>query len=128
MGNHIRVLGIVFVVFGLMGFIGASIVAIIFIGGGLAGGVVSEEPIVSFIVGSFGIVIVSVILIFSIPKVVVGYGLIKGYSWSYMFGIIISIISLFDLPFGTAAGIYGLWVLTKKESKQMLLQTPQPTH
>jgi len=127
MENHIRALGIVFVVFGIMGFLGASIVAIIFIGGGLAGEIVTDEPIVSLIIGSFGIVIVSIILIFSIPKVIVGYGLIKGCSWSYLFGIIISIISLFDLPFGTAAGIYGLWVLTKEESKQMLGQTSHQT-
>jgi hypothetical protein len=123
MENHIRALGIVFVVFGLMGLLGASIVAIIFIGGGMVGGVASEEPIVSLIAGSFGIVIVSIILLFSIPKVIVGFGLIKGYTWSYLFGIIISIVSLFDLPFGTAAGIYGLWVLTKPETKQILEQT-----
>jgi hypothetical protein len=127
MENHIRALGIVFVVFGLMGLLGASIVAIIFIGGGMAGSIASDEPIISLIAGSLGIVIVSIILIFSIPKMIVGYGLIKGYKWSYLFGIIISIISLFDLPFGTAAGIYGLWVLTKPESKQILEQTIQST-
>jgi hypothetical protein len=50
-------------------------------------------------------------------KLIAGFGLIKLKTWSRIFGIIISVISLIGFPIGTAIGIYGLWVLTRKKSK-----------
>lgn len=41
----------------------------------------------------------------------VGYSLITRRSWGRMLAIVIGILSLIRIPFGTAIGIYTLWVL-----------------
>ena len=62
----------------------------------------------------FGVlVIVMVVLgimtaLFSIPKVVAGYGLRKGKSWAKVWAIIACIMACMSFPLGTAVGVYGL--------------------
>jgi hypothetical protein len=46
----------------------------------------------------------------------VGYGLLTRQPWGRTLAIIIAILSLFKIPFGTALGIYTLWVLVPAES------------
>ncbi len=40
-----------------------------------------------------------------------GVGLLQRQTWARMLAIILGVISLFNMPFGTALGIYTLWVL-----------------
>jgi O-antigen ligase len=40
-----------------------------------------------------------------------GWGLMERQPWARMLAIILGIFSLFDVPFGTALGVYTLWVL-----------------
>jgi hypothetical protein len=46
----------------------------------------------------------------------VAYGLTTRQPWGRMLAIIVAAISLFKFPFGTAIGIYTLWVLAPGES------------
>ena len=41
----------------------------------------------------------------------VGYSLLTRRPWGRVVGIIVAILSLIKFPFGTALGIYTLWVL-----------------
>ena len=47
-----------------------------------------------------------------------GYGLLARQPWARMLTIIFGAFSLMDIPFGTAIGIYTLWVLLPAESEQ----------
>ncbi|MGA7359578.1 MAG: zinc ribbon domain-containing protein [Candidatus Sulfotelmatobacter sp.] len=40
-----------------------------------------------------------------------GWGLLQRASWARMLTIVLAFIALFHIPFGTALGIYTLWVL-----------------
>ncbi len=40
-----------------------------------------------------------------------GVGLLQRQTWARTLAIIVGVISLFNMPFGTALGIYTLWVL-----------------
>lgn len=48
--------------------------------------------------------------------ILVGWGLLKHQSWARIAAIVLGIISLLHPPFGTALGIYTLWVLLPTES------------
>ena len=61
-----------------------------------------------------------IILLISLPQLICGYGLLTKKSWSRIFGIILSCLSLLSIPIGTVIGIYGLWVLFKDETKELL--------
>jgi hypothetical protein len=47
-----------------------------------------------------------------------GCGLLARQPWARMLAIIFGAFSLIDIPFGTAIGVYTLWVLLPAESEQ----------
>jgi hypothetical protein len=54
-----------------------------------------------------------------------GWGLLQREGWARMLAIVIGILNLFDPPFGTAIGIYTLWVLLPAESEREYRQLPR---
>jgi hypothetical protein len=48
---------------------------------------------------------------FAIAGVIAGWGLLTHCPWARMLAIVLGCISLIHFPFGTALGIYTLWVL-----------------
>ncbi len=47
----------------------------------------------------------------AIAGVIAGWGLMAHAPWARMLAIVLGVISLIHIPFGTALGIYTLWVL-----------------
>jgi hypothetical protein len=72
----------------------------------------------------FGIIIVVFVFIlvftvlFSVPKVIAGYGLRKNKPWARTWAIIASIMCCLSFPFGTAIGVFGLVFLFSDEGKR----------
>jgi hypothetical protein len=46
-----------------------------------------------------------------------GWGLIQRESWGRVIALVLAFISLFNIPFGTAIGVYTLWVLLPGQSQ-----------
>jgi hypothetical protein len=63
-------------------------------------------PFIQFIVGA-------VIVFFSIPSIVGGIALLNGKKWALILLLILGCFKLFSFPFGTALGIYSIWVYSK---------------
>jgi len=55
-----------------------------------------------------------------------GWGLLQKQSWARTLGIVLAAFSILDPPFGTALGIFTLWVLLPAQSEQefSVLATP----
>jgi hypothetical protein len=92
--------------------------------GGLAGfvGVSEQNPDAAVavpVLGGIGGIIMILALVFSLPGLIGGIGLLKLAPWSRVFMIVISAIELIHIPFGTALGIYGIWALTKPETQAL---------
>jgi hypothetical protein len=47
---------------------------------------------------------------------IAGWGLLERKPWARTLAIVLGCFSLFDVPFGTALGVYTLWVLLPAES------------
>jgi hypothetical protein len=56
-----------------------------------------------------------------------GWGLLNRESWARTWTIVLSFLALFNIPFGTILGIYGLWVLLPAESEREYEQAVQGT-
>ena len=56
---------------------------------------------------------------------VTGWGLLARQSWARMLALILGCLSLLDVPFGTALGIYTLWVLLPAQSEAEYRQLTQ---
>jgi hypothetical protein len=50
--------------------------------------------------------------------IITGWGLLQRQSWARMLAIVFGCFSLLDIPFGTALGIYTLWVLLPAKSEE----------
>jgi hypothetical protein len=71
------------------------------------------------LLGPFVLFLVGAILFFvSFCGIFLGYGLMRRQSWARIPAIVLGVISLFHPPFGTALGIYTLWVLLSDDGKQ----------
>ncbi len=121
METHVKVLGILNVVFGVLGLLGAVVLVIIF--GGAAGLITADgDPdaaVAASIVGVTGASIVLFTVLTSLPAMIIGLGLYRLRPWSRIWGIALSIVSLIAFPFGTALGVYGLWVLFSADGQKL---------
>jgi hypothetical protein len=57
--------------------------------------------------------------------ILAGWGLLQKQPWARMLAIVFGALNLMDLPFGTALGIYTLWVLLPAESEREYRATAQ---
>jgi hypothetical protein len=122
MEQHVKILGTLHIVFGSLGILLALGLLLLF--GGIAGLVgvshySSDTSISVPILGGVGAFIFFVLLALSLPGVIAGIGLLQFRSWARVLTIVLSVFDLIHVPFGTALGIYGLWVLLSQDSERM---------
>jgi hypothetical protein len=126
MEQHVKTLGILHIVFGCLGILLALGFLLFF--GGIAGliGATDYSGSARFsipIVGGIGAFIFVAILALSLPGVIAGIGLLQFRSWARILTIVLSVLELIHVPFGTALGIYGLWVLLSQGSERLFRPT-----
>ena len=124
MVTHVKVLGILHIVFGALGILVALGLLLLF--GGLAGviGATAEtgrddRAAAMGVLSIIGAIVFFVVLILSLPGLIAGIGLLKFRPWARILGIVISALDLIHVPFGTALGVYGLWVLLSNETEAL---------
>jgi hypothetical protein len=79
------------------------------------------------VLGLAGTALAAMLGIFSLPSVITGYGLLYFKSWARIVGIVLSAVSLINIPIGTIVGAYGLWVLLNKETERLFDNIPAST-
>src|SRR5579875_2052404 len=116
MRDHVRILGILNIV---MGCLTALIGVVLFLVLGGAAGVISTAYLSDFDTGQaagpilalVGVCIGIFFIVLALPSIIGGWGLMNFRPWARILVIILSVLHLFNFPFGTALGVYGLWVL-----------------
>ena len=120
MDTHVKVLGVLHVAMGALGLIGALLLVLVF--GGVAGIIAADgDPDAAVavpIIGLTGTALVACVAALSLPAVIVGIGLVQFRSWARIGGLVLSILDLIWIPFGTILGVYGLWVLLSKDTER----------
>lgn len=129
MAQHVKILGILHIVFGSLCVMGGLFFLVLM--GGIAGIVASSDqspdagvaiPILTAIGGFLCILC----LVVGLPGLVGGVGLLQFKSWARITVIVISALDLIHIPFGTALGIYGFWVLLNPQTEAMFNRPPLP--
>jgi hypothetical protein len=127
MRQHVTVLGVLYIVLGAMGMIGAFVILLVFGGAaGIVGTVAEQEPgaeIAVPIVAAVGLGLFVLITILSVPGIIAGIGLIKFRPWARILALVLSAINLLQIPLGTIVGAYGLWVLLSTETEAVFKRT-----
>lgn len=115
MQKHLDLLGILYLVFSLLGILAAGIVFTVLAGSGILSGEVNVFAITATIGG----LIALFLFLISLPGAIGGIGLLRRYSWARTFGLILGALNLFNIPFGTALGLYTFWVLLNDETSAL---------
>jgi hypothetical protein len=125
MEQHVKILGILYIVIGGLGVVAALIVFGVF--GGAAGVIkAGQHPEAVPLLLLLGGLAMTVVLAMSAPSLIAGIGLLYLKPWARALTIILSVIHLFSVPFGTALGIYGLWVLLQRETEPLFRRATPP--
>lgn len=122
---HVDFLGVLFIVWGLLTtIIGLSTLAL---GVGAAALIASSDRPASFAASFTAAAFTSlaiIAIIWGLAHVAVGLPLRKHRHWSRLGAMVLGSIDLILLPYGTALGVYALWVLIRQDAKR-LFETSQ---
>ncbi len=122
--EHNKLIGIFLMIHGALQTL--LVVFMVLIYGGLgtamiAGARKQEEQMVGAVFIGVMIFIFFFSLLFIVPQLLGGWKMLKENPKARNWGIVASIIALLSFPFGTAAGVYGLWFLFGEEGKRFYL-------
>jgi len=129
MAQHIKILGILHIIYAGLVLVAGLIVLVVM--GGVAGFLSanpdrsSDSQVAPPLLMMIGIGVCAFLLLLSLPGIVAGFGLLAFKDWARILTIVLSAFELLSVPFGTALGIYGLWVLLKPETEN-LFRPSQP--
>jgi hypothetical protein len=128
MREHIRILGILNIIMGgLVALLGCVILLAAggfatFLGAAIRHGNYGDpdSAIAVPIIATVGLVVAIFFILLSLPSIIGGWGLLHFKPWSRILMIVVSVLSLFHVPLGTALGVYGLWVLFSEDARRIL--------
>ncbi len=115
MDSHVKILGWLYIIYSVLGLLGAICLVIFTLGPGL----ISQEPEAMVVLSTISVVCGGFLFLVSVPGIIAGIGLLKYKSWGRILGIILGIFNLPSFPIGTAIGIYALWALLNQETKAL---------
>jgi hypothetical protein len=131
MEQHVKILAVLNIIYG--GLLVIAAVFVFLVMGGIAGFITAsdttgEAVAAAPIVGMVGVGIAIFFLVLSAPSIIAGLGLLKFRPWARILTIILSALHLLSIPFGTALGIYGLWVLLHPQTEAMFRGAAYPAY
>jgi hypothetical protein len=112
MDTHVRILGWIYLVMSGLMLLG-GVCMFFFM---LTTGFLSGEAEAAGIMGIVAVVVGGMFLVFSLPGLAAGYGLLKRKSWARILAIIVGVLNITNVPIGTAVGIYTLYVLLQESA------------
>jgi hypothetical protein len=117
MKTHIQIVAALHIAMGALSLL-AAIAVFAFLG--MAGGIVVSqgEHEAAGIIGIVAVVLGGFLAVLALPGIIGGWALFAGRSWGRPFVMVLGVIQLINIPFGTALGIYTLWALLREPPPQ----------
>jgi hypothetical protein len=116
MKDHVKVIGILWVIFGAFCLGLAFLAFLFFFGVAQIPNVREVEP---GILRLIGLIASSFLGLIGLPQIIGGLGLIQHKEWARILMLVVSFISLPHVPFGTALGVYSMIILFNPETVRL---------
>ena len=113
--THVKIVAWLHIILSALGLLVTALVFLVFVGIGLL--IAATDG--TSAMGIFAVIatlISAFLLLVSVPGLIGGIGLLQRQNWARILVLILSVLQLFNVPFGTAVGVYSLWVLTRAET------------
>lgn len=112
--RHLRTLGILWIIAGAIFAIPGLV--LMTLSGVVRLAIPAAETVGRFVAPLVLSIIGGSLFIVAAGGILAGWGLLKHQPWARMVAIVLGIVSLLHPPFGTALGIYTLWVLLSDQA------------
>ena len=113
MKDHVKVIGILWIIYGVF-FLGLACLALLFFFG--VATIPNVEDVEPGALRIIGILVSSFLGLISLPQIIGGLGLLGYKEWARILMLVISFISLPNVPFGTFLGVYTMVILFNRET------------
>ncbi len=123
MKQHVTFVGALHLGLGVLNVVAAAIVAAVLIGSGWLVAVTEGEGAPLGILSAVALGVGGLLLVLALPGIVGGWGLLKFKPWARYLVLVLAALNLFNIPLGTAAGIYTFWALLQPETEQLFAGT-----
>ena len=126
MESHRRILGILYIVSGIMNLVAMLLLSLLFsilFPFIFENAHIDDQWVMVWVLPIIRTFAVIIILIIAIPSLLGGWGMLTNKSWAMTLLLILGCLKLFSFPFGTAIGIYTIWVYAEEHR---LKQTTKP--
>lgn len=117
MEKHLTLVGALSITLGILGVFFAIVALIAIVGAGL----LSDDPTARFVTQIVGPAVALFLALTSLPGIIGGIGLLKRKTWARILVLIYAVPSLLSIPFGTAFGVYAIWVFMQDETTSLLV-------
>jgi hypothetical protein len=119
METHVKILGWLYIVLGILGVLLAGLIILVVAGSGLISGdrtAITVTVIVAGVIGGF-------LVLVSVPGIIAGIGLLAYHPWARVLALVLGILNLPGFPTGTILGAYTLYVLLDSETTRLFSVT-----
>ena len=118
MEHHVRILGVLYVVYGVLLLLLAGCLFALLSGIGVASG----DSDAAWIMSGIGVFVAGVVAVLSIPTIITGIGLQRHRPWARIAALVLAAFKLLNFPIGTAVAVYAFWVLLNQETEPIFVQ------
>jgi hypothetical protein len=121
MESHKRILGILYIVTGIIMLLAMIFVTMLFSMAlpwiiDRAQG--DEQWVLTWMIPTIQVIAFTLIILVALPSLIGGWGLLNRQSWAMTLVLIVGCLKLFSFPIGTAIGIYTIWVYAEDQRIQ----------
>ena len=128
MEKHVRLLGILYIVYGALHVFGGLVALVFLRWSGFIHTALSGRTVGFFLLANMAVtVLLLFVLLVSIACILGGIGLLNRQRGARIAVLVLSFLNLIHFPLGTALGGYGIWVLMKEETDRLFPGMTDPT-
>ncbi|MEO5511770.1 MAG: hypothetical protein ABIS27_14155 [Longimicrobiales bacterium] len=110
MEKHVRILGWLQIVLGIIDLLLGGLAFAILSGVGVVSGDVHSFGVLTAIGGAVG----TLMMILALPNLICGIGLLRNWGgWVIILAVVLGVFNLMHVPVGTAIAVYTFWIAWK---------------
>jgi hypothetical protein len=126
MDKHVQVIGVLWIVFGIIGLSLGLLVLFLLLGVSFIPRLAAASDIAPGILRIIAYGISSFLALLGLPKIIAGIGLLKRHEWARIMTVVLSFLELWSVPFGLALSVYSLVILFNPETVRIFNPGHQP--
>ena len=118
--QHVTILGWLHIANSALGIVIGAFILVFF----LVLGPATRDPEAVLILSIVGTLTCGFLLLFSLPGVLAGIGLLKGQNWGRILALIVGLFNLINVPVGTVLAGYTFWCFCRTRPTPILSPSP----